>query len=113
MLYNELSLDKFTGWRDPSHDLAKAAHAAGNSIMLNGLHKTNKDMNHNHVFRCASFHRSTRTTAIKLTDEYQYRNTSLLNDKRNNRKQGWHCPKHIKRVDRRGGCTCKFQFMVK
>ena len=70
-------------------------------------------MNHNCVFRCASFHRSSRTTAMELADEYQCRNTSLLNDRRNNRKQRQHCPKHIKTVDRRGGCTCKFQFMVK
>jgi hypothetical protein len=75
--------------------------------------KSNKDMNHNHVFRCTSFHRSTRTKAMELTDEYQYRNTSLLNDRRNNRKQSQHCPKHMKMVDRKGGCTCKFQFMVK
>jgi hypothetical protein len=30
MSYDELSLDKSTGWRDLSHDLAKAAHAADN-----------------------------------------------------------------------------------
>jgi hypothetical protein len=81
--------------------------------MLNGLQKSNKDMNHNRVFRCASFHRSTRTTAMELTDEYQYINTSLLNDRRNNRKQGQQCTKHIKTVARRRGCTRKFQFMVK
>jgi hypothetical protein len=50
---------------------------------------------------------------MELTDEYQYRNTSLLNDRRYNRKQGQHFPKRIKTVDRRGGCTCKFQFMIK
>jgi hypothetical protein len=79
MLYNELSLDKSTGWRDLSRDLAKAAHTAGNSIMLNGLQKSNKDMNHNHVVRCTSFHGSTRTTAMELTDEYKYGSTPLLN----------------------------------
>jgi hypothetical protein len=88
MSYDELSLDKSTGWRDLSCDLAKPAHTAGNSIMLNGSQKSNKDMHHNHVFRCASFRRSTRTTAMELTNEYQYRNTSLLNDRRNNRKKG-------------------------
>ncbi len=108
-----LSLDKSTGWSSLSRDLSKAAHTAGNSIILNGSQKFNKDMNHNHVFRCASFHRSIRTTAMELTDEYQCRNTSSLNNRRNNRKQGQHFPKHIKMVDRRGGCTCKFQFMVK
>jgi hypothetical protein len=50
---------------------------------------------------------------MELTGEYQYKNTSLLNDRRNNRKQGQHCPRHIKTVDRRGGCTCKFQLMDK
>jgi hypothetical protein len=61
MLYNELSLDKSTGWRDLSRDLAKAAHIAGNFIMLNGSQKSNEEMNHNRVFRCAS---------MKLTDKF-------------------------------------------
>jgi hypothetical protein len=50
---------------------------------------------------------------MELTDENQYRNTSLLNNRRNDRKQGQHCPKHIKMVDRGGGCTCKVQFIIK
>jgi hypothetical protein len=47
------------------------------------------------------------------TDPDQFRNTSLQNDRRNNRKDGKLRAKSIKLVDRRGVCTCKFQFMVK
>ncbi len=47
------------------------------------------------------------------TDPNQFRNTSLQNDRRNNRTDGLLRAKRIKLVDRRGVCTCKFQFMVK
>ncbi len=112
VLSSSANVDKYTGWRDPSCALATAAYKAGSPFMLNELQKSNKDMNHNYVFRCASFHRTTRTTPMELTDDYQYRNTSLLNDRRNNRKQGQHCPKHINTIDRRGS-TCWFQFILK
>jgi hypothetical protein len=36
-----LSLDISTEWSDLSRDLSKAAHTAGNSIILNGLQKSN------------------------------------------------------------------------
>ena len=102
-----------TGWTDLSRDLAVAAHGAGHSIICNGSQKSNNNSKNNHVFRCGSFHRATRTTAMDITDDCQYRKTCLINDrKKNNRQHGQSCPKRIKTVDMRG-CTCRFQFMVK
>ena len=102
-----------TGWTDLSRDLAVAAHGAGHSIICNGSQKSNNNSKNNRVFRCGSFHRATRTTAMDITDECQYRQTCLINDrKKNNRKNGQSFPKRIKTVDMRG-CTCRFQFMVK
>lgn len=102
-----------TGWTDLFRDLAVAADEAGHSIICNGSQKSNNNSKNNRVFRCGSFHRATRTTAMDITDDCQYRKTCLINDrKKNNRQHGQSCPKRIKTVDMRG-CTCRFQFMVK
>ena len=65
-----------TGWTALSRDLAVAAHAAGNSIIWNGSQKSQQDMNCNYVFKCGTFHRTTRTTAMELTDDCRHRITS-------------------------------------
>ena len=101
-----------TGWTALSRDLAVAAHEAGNSIMCNGSQKSQQDMYCNRSFRCGIFHRTTRTSAMELTDECQHRTTSLINDRRNNRHNGQLLAKCIKVVDQRG-CSCRFQFTVK
>ena len=49
---------------------------------------------------------------MELTEDCQFRSTSLINDRRNNRQHGQLLSKRIKVVDQRG-CTCRFQFMVK
>ena len=109
---SSINAHKCTGWTDLSRDLAVAAHGAGHAFFCNGSQKSSNRMKHNRVFRCGSFHRATRTSAMAITDSCQYRTTSLINDRKNNRQEGQSHPKRIKTVDQRG-CTCRFQFMVK
>ena len=106
-----LNSETCTGWTALSRDLAVAAHEASTSIICNGSLKLN-GTNCNRAFRCGTFHRSTRTSSMELTEDCQFRNTSLINDRRNNRQHGQLLSKRIKVVDQRG-CTCRFQFMVK
>ncbi len=89
-----------------------AAHEAGTSIICNGSQKLNGTYcNHDHAFRCGTFHRTTRTSSSEMTEDCQFRSTSLIIDRRNNRQHGQLLSKRIKVVDQRG-CTCWFQFMV-
>ena len=106
----EMTSRKSPGWCDLSRALGTAAHEAGNPIILNGSQKSSNLQHCNRVFWCASFHRTSRTTAVHdHTDPDQFRNTSLQNDRRNNRIDGLLRAKRIKLGDRRGVCTCKFQ----
>ena len=108
---------KTSGWPDLCRDLMTAAHHAGNSIICNGsqssaLGRGGSMIVSNKVFRCGVLYRKTRTSSMAVTVDKPYRQTLLLNDRKNNRSGGLSHPKRIKTVDCRG-CTCKFQFMVK
>jgi hypothetical protein len=49
---------------------------------------------------------------MELNNENVYRESSLINNRKDNRKDGIHGPKHIKTVDQ-SQCTCKFHFLMK
>jgi hypothetical protein len=89
-----------------------AAHDAGNPIVSNGSQKSIGREADNCIFRCGTFHRSTRPSAMESSDLAQYQYISLVNDWQNNRVKGKYLPKQIKTVDQRG-CACRFQFVVK
>ncbi len=60
------------GWTDLRRDLSIAAHYAGNPIISNGSQQSIGRETNNHMFRCGIFHRSTRTSAMELSDPSQY-----------------------------------------
>ena len=111
----ELAL-KSSGWANLSRDLITAAHNAGNSIICNGSQKSGlgsggsnstisiSTIFTNKVVRCGTFYRKTRISFMVLTEDAPYRETCLLNDRKNNRQGGLSFPKQIKTVDCRG-CT--------
>jgi hypothetical protein len=70
-----------------------AAHDAGNPIISNGSQQSIGRETHNRAFRCGTFYRSTRTSAMVLSDIAQYQCTSLVNDRKNNQVKGKHSPK--------------------
>jgi hypothetical protein len=100
------------GWAHFHQDLSIAAHDAGNPIVSNGSQQSIGREANDCVFRCGTFYRSTRTSAMELCDIAQYRCTSLVNDRKNDRVKGRELPKRIKTVDQ-SGCACWFQFIVK
>ncbi len=100
-------------WMDCfAESLSIAAHDAGNPIVSNGSQQSIGRETNNRVFRCGTFHRSSRTSAMELTDIAQYQRTALANDRKNNRVKGRELPKRIKTVDQRG-CAYWFQFILK
>ena len=82
-------------WTDLQRDSLIAAHYAGNPIISNGSQQSNKCDTKNRMFRWGIFHRSTRTSAMELSDPSQYQHMSLVSDQKNNRVEGKHLPKRI------------------
>ena len=110
---NSKNAESCNEWTALRRDLSIAAHDAGNPIVSNGPQQSIGRETNNRVFRCGTFHRSSRTSAMELTDiAAQYQCTSLVKDRKNNRLKGRELPKRIKTVDQRG-CACRFQFIVK
>ena len=106
--------DQFIGWSDLRRDLLVSSFSAGNPIISNGSQHSSQCETKNRVFRCGIFHRASRTSNSTLYDDpVEYRNTSLVNDRQNNRESGKTMAKRIKVVDTRGACSCKFQFTIK
>jgi hypothetical protein len=52
----------------------------------------------NKVFWCGTFHQKTRTSSMAVTANKPYRETLLLNDRKNNGPGGLSYPKRIKTV---------------
>jgi hypothetical protein len=50
----------------------------------------------NKVFWCGTFYQKTRTSSMVATDDKLYRETLLLNNRKNNRQGGLSYPKRIK-----------------
>ncbi len=114
---NSKNAESCNEWTALRRDLSIAAHDAGNPIVSNGPQQSIGRETNNHVFRCGTFHCSSRTSAMELTDMEltdiaQYQRTSLVNNQKNNRVKGRELPKCIKTVDQRG-CACRFQFILK
>ncbi len=109
---NTKNAESCNGWTDLRRDLSIAAHDAGNPIVSNHSQQSIRRETNNRMFRCGTFHCSTRTSAMESSDIAQYQCTYLVNDRKNNRVKGKHLPKQIKTVDQRE-CACQFQFIVK
>ena len=108
---NKITSEKCPGWINLRRALCLSALKSGCSIISNGSNGVSRD-SANRVFRCGINHRGNRdddnpTMAIK-----QYRTTSLINDRSNNRENGKVLNKRIKVTDK-SGPSCKFQFTVK
>jgi hypothetical protein len=99
---NSKYAESCNGWTDLRRDLSIAAHNAGNPIVSNGSQQSIGREINNCMFRCGTFHCSTRTSAMKLLDIAQYQCTSLVNDWKNNRVKRKHLPKQIKTFNQRG-----------
>ncbi len=105
--------NKCPGWIDLKHDVMVAAHEAGNPIVCNGTQRSSSDNFNNCFFKCRMLYRHTRPSrAMELNNENVYRESSLINKWKNNRKDGIHGPNRIKTVDQ-SQCTCKFQVLMK
>jgi hypothetical protein len=100
------------GWTDLRRALCIAAFESGNPIISNGSQLSNQRGSNNRVFRCGISYRGARPTTNEPTDNIEYRCSSLINDRINNRENGKHLPKRIKVTDK-SGPSCKFQFTVK
>ena len=105
--------NKCCGWIDIKCDVMVAAQEVGNPIICNGTKRSCSDNFNNRFFKCGMLCRHTRPSkAMELNNENVYREFSLVNNRKNNRKDGMHGPKRIKTVDH-SQCTCKFQFLIK
>jgi hypothetical protein len=60
------------GWTDLQRDLSIAAHYAGNPIVSNVSQQSIGREINNPMFRCGAFYRSTRISAMELSDIAQY-----------------------------------------
>jgi hypothetical protein len=69
---NSKYAESCNGWTDLRRDLSIAAHDAGNPIVSNGLQQSIGREAKNRVFRYGTFYRSTRTSAMELSDIAQY-----------------------------------------
>lgn len=82
------------GWIDLKRDIETSALDKGNPVISNG---SNGASNLNRVFKCPSCGRSSRnSTAMAVTDDNPFRETSLVNDRQNNRKGGKTGPKKMR-----------------
>ena len=90
---NSKHAESCNGWTDLHQDFSIAAHDAGNPIISNGSQQSIGREANNRVFRCGTFYCSARTSAMDLCDIAQYRCTSLVNDRKNNRVKGRELPK--------------------
>jgi hypothetical protein len=111
---NEMSSSILTnlckGWMRLCRDLLVAGLEHGNPLVYNGSQKSNTN---NRVFKCGVLYRSMRPSrAMEVFDKNPLQDTTLINDRKNNREDGIHGPKRIKMIDQRD-CTCSFKFMVK
>ena len=109
---NSKHAESCNGWTHLRQYLSIATHDTGNPIVSNGSQQSVGREANNRVFRCGTFYRSTRTSAMELCDIAQYGCTSLVDDRKNNPVKGRELPKRIKTVDQKG-CACRFQFNVK
>jgi hypothetical protein len=69
---NSKNAESCNQWTDLRRDLSIAAHDAGNPIVSNGSQQSIGRETSNCVFRCGTFYRSTRTSAMELSDIAQY-----------------------------------------
>jgi hypothetical protein len=104
---NSKNAETCNGWTTLRRDLSIAAHDAGNPIVSNGSQQSIGRETNNRMFRCGTFHRSSRTSAMELTYIAQYQCTSLVNNRKSNPVKGRELPKCIKTIDQRG-CACQF-----
>ena len=105
------------GWDDLKRDIETSAFDQGNPVVSNG---SNGASNLNRVFKCPSCGRySRKSTAMKVTSDNPYRETSLVNDRNNNRKGGKTGPKKTRtskpNKDGDGGNSfiCNFSATIK
>jgi hypothetical protein len=59
-------------WTALRRDSSIAAHDAGNPIVSNGSHQSIGRETHNRMFKCETFHRSFRISAMELTESAHY-----------------------------------------
>jgi hypothetical protein len=92
---NNKNAESCNGWTALWRDSSIAAHDAGNPIVSYGSQQSVGRETHNRMFRCGTFHRSFRTSAMELTESPPYQRMSLVNDWKNNRVKGSELPKRI------------------
>jgi hypothetical protein len=69
---NSKYAESCNGWTDLRRDLSIAAHDADNPTVPNGSQQSIGRETNSRVFRCGTFHCSTRTSAMELSDITQY-----------------------------------------
>ena len=94
------------GWLDLRRDLCTEAHCAGNPIISNGGNGNKNSPCR--FFKCVGF-RNKKSRAQEVNDQNTYRNTTLTNnDKANRRKGGKSGPRRINTKERSNECTHTF-----
>ena len=113
---------EYLGWIELRRDLEIAAHDAGNPIIANGAGGSGSN---NRIMKCAECNRSARSTAMDVTSDNPFRETSLIHNRRNNRRAGMKGPKRFKtsnpcqegKDNENDTCTkkkfCRFRCMIK
>jgi hypothetical protein len=91
--------------------ISRAALEAGSPITWNGPRK--KGLPERRAV-CGHHHRKERkSTAMPVTEDMRYREVALVNNRKNNRKEGKNMPKMVKIVDKSPGKECGFRHTIK
>lgn len=99
------------GWEDLKRDICISAHEAGNPVKSNGS-STGKSSDR--VFKCSGNDRHTKSRAMEVMGDNQYRKTSLVNnDKSNRRPKGKTKPRKAQAISKEeGDIICPFRFAI-
>ena len=104
MINKQKRSEVYKGWLDLKRDLEVSAFEQGNPIVSNG---SNSNKVGNRVFKCATLFRSTyNTRAMDVTADNPYRDTSLVWNRKNNRRDGIYGPKR-KKTSKRSRDECE------
>ena len=109
--------NKCTSWQSLKKELETVCFDLGNPIVCNGSQSSGKNsdgkrLRNNRRFICGSLGRTTQVSkAQPITATAKYRETSLVNNRKNNRQGGLSGPKRHKRNNNKN--TCPFGFTVK
>ena len=105
------------GWLTLKNDLESVSYDMGNPITSNGAvpgerDKDGKRSTNNRRFVCATVGRLKRKSrAMAITDTSQYRESTLINNRKNNRENGLSLPKRVK--INQTITRCPFTFTIK